>query len=213
MIGAMKKTLVTAAFAIALLLTAAGPQEAGRPQEAAGPQGIVPGPQIRVDVQEADDPAIEEERQGPSWSGRQSATGPMDPQQMLDAHNEWRALYGVPPLKWSPKLARYARQWADFLIRERRFEHHRGSPYGENLVSATNWPLTSDEVVRLWADEGTSYDHATNTCAPGEVCGHFTQVVWKNTREVGCGVSRRGAREVWVCNYNPPGNVVGRRPY
>ena len=137
----------------------------------------------------------------------------VDTRRMLEAHNSWRREYGLPPLEWSPKLAQYARQWAEVLVKEGRFEHHSGSPYGENLAIATGQRLTPDQVVKLWADEQKNYDHASNTCAAGEVCGHFTQLVWKNTREVGCGVAVKADREVWVCNYSPPGNVVGSAPY
>ena len=43
--------------------------------------------------------------------------------------------------------------------------------------------------------------------------GHYTQIVWRSTVEVGCAVARSGLHEVWVCRYSPPGNVVGQRPY
>jgi hypothetical protein len=70
--------------------------------------------------------------------------------------------------------------------------------------------LPSD-VVGDWASETRDYSYPTNTCAG--VCGHYTQLIWSDTREVGCAVARDPAREVWVCNYDPPGNWVGERPY
>lgn len=133
--------------------------------------------------------------------------------QMLNAHNEWRKRYSVPPLKWSAKLATYAQQWADKLSRENRFEHRADSPYGENLAVASGQQFTPERVVDLWGRESKDYDHGSNSCSRGETCGHFTQVVWKGTKEVGCGMARKGSREAWVCNYNPPGNIVGRKPY
>jgi hypothetical protein len=57
------------------------------------------------------------------------------------------------------------------------------------------------------------YDYKSNTCHQGGPCGHYTQVVWSGTRELGCGVARSPSREIWVCNYNPPGNYIGQRPY
>jgi hypothetical protein len=45
------------------------------------------------------------------------------------------------------------------------------------------------------------------------VCGHYTQIVWRNTKSVGCAVARGKGVEVWVCNYDPPGNYAGQRPY
>ena len=68
-----------------------------------------------------------------------------------------------------------------------------------------------DFVVSTWRAEAQDYDYASNTCR--KVCGHYTQVVWASTKQLGCGVARDSKREVWVCNYDPPGNWVGKRPY
>ena len=39
--------------------------------------------------------------------------------------------------------------------------------------------------------------------------GHFTQVVWKSTTQLGCGLAvNRGNKIYGVCNYSPAGNVV-----
>lgn len=133
--------------------------------------------------------------------------------QMLNAHNSWRKRYGVPPLTWSPELASYAQQWATKLARENRFEHRPNNRYGENLASASGQQLSPDQVVNMWGNEVADYNYARNTCKPGKMCGHYTQVVWKNSKQLGCGMARNGNREVWVCNYNPPGNYVGQKPY
>ena len=44
-------------------------------------------------------------------------------------------------------------------------------------------------------------------------CGHYTQVVWANTLSVGCGVAVCPTGTIVVCNYAPPGNYVGEKPY
>ena len=58
-----------------------------------------------------------------------------------------------------------------------------------------------------------AFDEKTGQCKDGEVCGHYTQLVWKNTTEVGCAKVTCGNQTIWVCNYNPPGNYVGQKPY
>jgi pathogenesis-related protein 1 len=73
--------------------------------------------------------------------------------------------------------------------------------------------MSAAEVVNLWVGEGRSYNRAANRCAPGAVCGHYTQVVWRSTRRLGCAVAHCADSEIWVCNYDPPGNYVGHRPY
>ncbi|MBV9296765.1 MAG: hypothetical protein JO145_14435, partial [Acidobacteriaceae bacterium] len=61
------------------------------------------------------------------------------------------------------------------------------------------------------SSEAKDYQYAANSCFA--VCGHYTQVVWRDTREVGCGMVHDARREVWVCDYAPYGNIVGERPY
>ena len=130
---------------------------------------------------------------------------------LLKAHNEVRARMKVPPLQWSDQLAGHARQWAEDLLARRQFFHRPDSPYGENLFQITGDSAAPAEVVGDWASESRNYDYRSNTCRG--VCGHYTQIVWRDSRSVGCAVARRGGREIWVCNYDPPGNVLGERPY
>ena len=40
--------------------------------------------------------------------------------------------------------------------------------------------------------------------------GHFTQVVWRGTTQVGCGHSQCKGNDIWVCNYDPAGNWDGQ---
>jgi pathogenesis-related protein 1 len=130
---------------------------------------------------------------------------------MLAAHNSIRRSVGVPPLVWSKRLAGFAQEWADYLAAHHQFVHRRNSPYGENLFEITGATASPSEVVNDWAAESKSYQYRSNTC--GGVCGHYTQIVWRDTKRVGCAASRRGRTEVWVCNYDPPGNYIGKRPY
>lgn len=76
-------------------------------------------------------------------------------------------------------------------------------------------------ALRSWASESADYDPRSGRCRAGAVCGHYTQMVWRETRGVGCALARclggsPFSDERWslvVCNYDPPGNVVGRRPF
>jgi len=130
---------------------------------------------------------------------------------ILAAQNAARAKVGAPPLEWSDKLAATAQEWADHLISTGGFEHHPKSKFGENLFEMRGGKSTPAQVVDRWLEEAANYNYKSNKCK-GQ-CGHYTQVVWKATKEVGCAVASRGNREVWVCEYNPPGNYIGQRPY
>jgi uncharacterized protein YkwD len=130
---------------------------------------------------------------------------------MLAAHNAVRRRVGTAPLIWSDGLAERAQNWADTLLARGQFAHRPNGAYGENLFAITGAAATPEQVVEDWAAESRDYNYRSNKCHG--VCGHYTQIVWGNTREVGCAAARGGGREVWVCNYDPPGNWVGERPY
>jgi pathogenesis-related protein 1 len=132
-------------------------------------------------------------------------------QAMLAAHNTIRARMNVPPLIWSDQLARVALDWANHLIATGSFGHRPNNSYGENLYSISGGTVSPAQVVGYWAREAQGYDIRSNTCS--SICGHYTQIVWGTTRAVGCAVVNDRRREVWVCNYDPPGNIVGYRPY
>ena len=132
-------------------------------------------------------------------------------QEMLAAHNSVRAHHGLSPLAWSGELATYAQKWANALIASGKFAHHEDSAYGENLFEISGAAATAYDVVSAWAAEGRNYNYRNNTCS--DRCGHYTQLVWRDTKKVGCGLARNRRREVWVCDYDPPGNIVGERPY
>ncbi len=146
---------------------------------------------------------------------------------ILQAHNVVREKVGVPKLHWSKNLADYARQWANILAEKNscRMQHRPpGSPYGENLywASPIRWSngkrelqqIRARHVVEEWANEADSYDYQGNTCRAGQTCGHYTQLIWKNSLQLGCAMAIcRDKSQVWVCNYDPPGNFLGKLPY
>lgn len=138
--------------------------------------------------------------------------GRVDPfvQHMLDAHNIFREVAGVPPLKWSVELAQYAQEYSQKCV----FEHSPAS-YGENLIMG-NYQDDADMArgVTMWHGEICYYDFDN----PGFSLstGHYTQIVWKNTQYVGCGFTmcQGGVKPflkyvagLLVCEYFPAGNV------
>ncbi|PSS02749.1 Basic form of pathogenesis-related protein like [Actinidia chinensis var. chinensis] len=133
------------------------------------------------------------------------------PQDYLNAHNAARAAVGVGPIRWDNNLANYARNYANSRINDCNLVHSKG-PYGENLAKGTPG-LTGRDSVKMWVDEKKYYNYNSNSCIGG-VCGHYTQVVWSRSVRVGC--ARVKCRNGWwfiICSYDPPGNVIGQRPY
>jgi pathogenesis-related protein 1 len=137
------------------------------------------------------------------------------------AHNQHRAQVSpaakpaLPPVTWSNELAAQARAWAERC----KFDHSK-TDLGENLSARTDM-ADPEVIVAAWAAEGEAFDYAHNRCASGEVCGHYTQVVWRDSTQIGCGMAQCGAGGpfgdqawiMWVCNYSPAGNWSGQKPY
>jgi hypothetical protein len=139
---------------------------------------------------------------------------------LLLAHNIERARIGVPALGWDPVLAADARVWAEELAATGRFEHspdEAGKPLqGENLWAGTPRAFAPEAMVGLWTAEKADYRPGLfpNNSRSGDVehVGHYTQMIWRNSRRVGCATAVARQEEFLVCRYSEAGNVTGQRP-
>jgi pathogenesis-related protein 1 len=144
------------------------------------------------------------------------------------AHNQVRAMVQtgtpLPALTWSSDLAATAAAWvaqckdteAPTGLVDHNAGRSTGHPYyvGENIF-ASSGAATGQQAVTSWAAEGTDYTYATNACAGGKTCGHYTQVVWRETHEIGCALGDCPSlqfKSTIVCDYGPGGNSGGK-PY
>jgi hypothetical protein len=190
---------------------------------------------------------------------------------VMQVTNEYRACHNASPLVWNDTLADYSRKWAEACIWKHSVcigihnkKQETGTPrkamlisrqygrYGENLAYGF---ANASAAVIAWGEERDMYDFALPT-GFSEKTGHFTQLVWKATTQVGCAAVNCGysnaKRDVegvpedglegkvaaprfsaddevegdglnmvkrsepraqgWyvVCEYMPPGNVVGQ---
>lgn len=152
----------------------------------------------------------------------QAQLSPAQINTLLAEHNAVRAEVGLDPLTWSADAASFAQSWADnlaangFALQHSSWEARRPQNLGENLFWSAGQQSTPAQVVGSWASEKQDYNYPQNTC--DAVCGHYTQIVWKDTTAVGCGMvggnhPQYGRQEIWVCNYNPAGNYRGQKPY
>jgi pathogenesis-related protein 1 len=133
-----------------------------------------------------------------------------DPSGIVAAHNVRRARHCAAPLRWSAEVAVVAQRWANGLAARGCVMQHSSGKYGENLAMIMGGTLSAEQVAAMWYDEVALYDFAK----PGfsMQAGHFTQVVWRGTSAVGCGKASCGNGEIWVCNYDGPGNWEGAFP-
>lgn len=96
-------------------------------------------------------------------------------------HNTYRAQYGAPPLTWSDALYPGTSQWAS----QCKFQHSNGQgKYGENLAAGTGSSYGFSDGLKSWMDEASKYDY--NHPGFSSATGHFTQVVWKSSKQVAC---------------------------
>jgi hypothetical protein len=136
--------------------------------------------------------------------------------------NTYRFYVGKNPLKTSQALVDAAQKWADILASRKTFEHSNGQvgPYGENLyVSYSSNPNANTgglEAIQSWFSEFENYNGEPINSNPQNFgkYGHFTQLIWPNTIELGCAFKDYTdgvwSKKVVVCEYFPAGNFVGQ---
>ncbi|XP_071958239.1 GLIPR1-like protein 1 [Antedon mediterranea] len=155
---------------------------------------------------------------------------------IVDLHNQYRRNVSPGPasdmqyMEWNNNLADLAQQWADRCV----WEHgnvvndlYPEDALGQNLFVTSeslenNRPTTfGTDAITSWHSEVQDYHYNSNTCTEGETCGHYTQVVWASTYNVGCGIKTCtpvigvpwSSGTIIVCNYISRGNQVGQWPY
>jgi pathogenesis-related protein 1 len=188
------KDLCGAAPAVALgfLLVAGCAQQAGKPGGDRAPSQSPPATK--------------------SGSGTTMAAG--DVRAILAYHNKVRTDVGVGPLRWSAGLASYAQEWADHLADTTcKMAHRSEHKYGENLFQGTAGHFSAEDAAKAWETEKKDYGGGALTPTNWHPAGHYTQMVWRETTAFGCGEALCRNTLIVACNYDPPGNVLGRKPY
>ncbi|XP_058459942.1 Golgi-associated plant pathogenesis-related protein 1-like [Malaya genurostris] len=132
---------------------------------------------------------------------------------VLEEHNRLRARHSAAPLRFNSAMNQYAQEWANNLARRNTMQHRSNNKYGENLfASFGKADVTGEEAVRAWYNEIKDYRFGQSNPGNFSQVGHFTQLVWKGSRQLGVGKARNGNNIYVVCNYDPPGNYSGEYP-
>jgi len=146
----------------------------------------------------------------------------------VTGHNAYRTSVNpparcLPVASWSWDISASANNWAQ----QCNFAHSGTPNLGENIYAiSVRTPNAStfdpNGPVNAWGSERQFYNYATNTCASGQICGHYTQMVWDSSTVIGCAfqdcptirnVPFPNGGTIAVCQYSLPGNIVGQRPY
>lgn len=142
-------------------------------------------------------------------------------QYWTDLHNEVRRYYhgkygySFVNLVWSNDLAQSSQSYANVLASSPcdQYDHDPNNPYGENLAVMweSNDPSGENSRIKRVMDAWTYDEEIKNTALPyQEGSGHWTQVIWRATKYVGCATAFRSSESchVLVCRYVTPGNCA-----
>ena len=140
------------------------------------------------------------------------------PARVLAAQNVLRSQVALPPMAWDPQLAQGAALWAAHLAATNQFQHsdRKARPgIGENLMEGTRGAYSVEAMVAVWAAERANFrpgifPNVSRTLNWYDV-SHYTQVIWPQTRRVGCAIGSNSTTDYLVCRYSPKGNVDGRK--
>ncbi|MFN0279267.1 MAG: CAP domain-containing protein [Pyrinomonadaceae bacterium] len=128
--------------------------------------------------------------------------------EIVNVHNFVRNGLNLESLTWDCRLADFAQEWAKRGVAEHRDDRE----YGESIFVSGARDVAAISAVNKWMMEKFSWDNKTGKCKPGKVCTHYTQIVWKRTKRIGCGINRNAPgkwKTMLVCNYDPAGNDPG----
>ena len=130
----------------------------------------------------------------------------------LQSHNKYRKIHHSPPLSLNKEICQISQKYAENLANNDIFQHsdnkYKGEELGENLFMCKGKEATGEYVTKSWYDE--IKDHDFNGGFQNNT-GHFTQLVWKGSKEVGFGFSKSKSGYTYVvANYFPAGNFSGQ---
>ena len=134
--------------------------------------------------------------------------------QMLTRHNYYRAQHQVNDLTRVAAIESIAQNYSNYLVTLGYLVHSSNAysgQYGENLYWGPKNSNIGIDSTDSWYNEVVDYDFNEPGFTSGT--GHFTQLVWKGSQQLGCGVACGSNNYCFVtCNYYPPGNYLGQFP-
>jgi hypothetical protein len=121
----------------------------------------------------------------------------------FEAHNTYREKFGSKPLDWDAQLSVNATLWAETLLKAERLSRSE-TEKGESIFRGKAPVKSCQEAVDAWHQEKEKYKGEPITEATEAT--NYTQMMWKSTTKLGCGMAKNDQNAVYVCQYDPAGN-------
>ena len=130
---------------------------------------------------------------------------------ILLIHNNYRKSHDSPTLKLNKILSKKAEDVASHLIidgndnLDESLFIYDNQPLGVNIYN-NKIQKSPEEICKEWYNESIIYDYDKNIFQKKAI--HFTQIVWKNTKEVGFAFTGKKSKKcIGVALYYPAGNI------
>ena len=131
----------------------------------------------------------------------------------LECHNKFRNIHHCNNLVINEDLNKMALDYAKKISQLGKLQHsnekYKGNLLGENLFYCKGFNINGVIMTENWYNEIKNYDFNSNNFISGT--GHFTQVVWKDSKECGFGYAKSNDGAFYgVAKYYPAGNFQGK---
>ena len=130
--------------------------------------------------------------------------------EVKNIHNEYREKHNSKPLTINEELNKLAKDYVKHISNGKTFSNniYQGIFLGENIyISKGEESFDAKNMCDAWYNEIKNYDKNLNEYQKNT--SHFTQMIWKNTKEIGFGLKRKDGIYYGVVLYYPAGNVLG----
>lgn len=151
------------------------------------------------------------EQNNPKTTNKNKNNQSSEIQAFLKVHNDERKRLGIPPLEWDESIANSCLEYANYLLKINQLQHAE-TEYGENLFggySSDPNQYNLKDAALAWLSEKKSFKENKYTYQ----CGHYTQMIWRNTQKVGAAIVSENGKCYVVARYFPPGNYINQKVY
>ena len=128
-------------------------------------------------------------------------------------HNKYRTKHNSPNLDLKLDLCEIAQKYAEKCAKTDTIEHccdlYNGEVIGQNIeIIDYNNKFDIDKICKKWYNEKEKYDFISNKYK-GDT-RHFTQLIWRETKYIGFGLTNNNGKIYFVATYYPAGNIFSK---